>query len=81
LLSQRAVCADSQGAARLGWTSPGKSPVELVRNRIKIVGEEAGIRIQRHGRRGVAEHLLHGFDIGASGYGEAGRGVAQFVRG
>jgi hypothetical protein len=31
--------------------------------------------------RTALEHLLHGFDIGASGYGEAGRGVAQFVRG
>jgi hypothetical protein len=55
--------------------------VKLVRNRIKIVGEQPGVHIQRHGRRGAPEHLLHGFDIDARRGGETGRGVTQFVPG
>ena len=57
-----------------------EGPVELVRNGVEVIGEEAGIDVEGHGGGGVPEHLLHRLDVGASGYGEAGRGVPQLVR-
>ena len=57
-----------------------EGPVELVRNGVEVVGEEACVDVEGHGCRGVPEHLLHRLDVGAGGYGEAGRGVPQLVR-
>lgn len=34
--------------------------VEPIRDGVQVVPEEAGVDVQRHGRRGVPEHALHG---------------------
>ncbi|HZL74835.1 MAG TPA: hypothetical protein VFB83_05610 [Propionibacteriaceae bacterium] len=38
------------------------------------------VLIEGHHRRLVAQHLLDDLDVGATGNGQAGRGMAQFVR-
>ena len=57
----------------------GEGPVELVRNSIKIMGEQAGVDIQGHGCGRMPKHLLDSFDVRAGGHGEAGGGVPQLV--
>jgi hypothetical protein len=42
--------------------------------------KQVPIRVERHGGRGVAEHRLHDLHVGTARDGEAGGGVAQFVR-
>jgi hypothetical protein len=41
--------------------------IELVRNRVEIVGEAACVDVEGHGCRRLAEHLLHDLDVGAGG--------------
>ena len=58
-------------------TSIGPTPVELGPNGVKIIGEQSGVDVESHGRRGVTEHLLDGLDVRAVGHGQAGGGVSQ----
>ena len=37
------------------------------------------VEVKRHGRRLVAEHLLHDLDVGSRGDRKAGGGMPQFV--
>src|SRR5271156_3364258 len=39
------------------------SLIQRGRNRLQIVIEQVGVDVQRHRRRGVAEHLLHRLDV------------------
>ena len=48
--------------------------------RAEVVVEEPGIDVERHRRRGVAEHPLDRLDVRAAGYQQARGGVPKVVR-
>jgi hypothetical protein len=54
--------------------------IESVRNSVEIVGEQACVDVEGHGRGGMAKHLLYSLDVGARCHGETGSGVPQLVR-
>ncbi|NEK86033.1 hypothetical protein GCU60_09700 [Blastococcus saxobsidens] len=78
--------------ASLGWWSRPhgahthvrgcpRGGVHPVGQRGQVVVEQAGVHVQRHGRRGVPEHPLDALDGRAAGDRERGGGVPQVVRG
>ncbi|MFZ2015143.1 MAG: hypothetical protein WAV00_15085 [Nocardioides sp.] len=46
---------------------------------VEPVLEEVAVDVEGHRSRGVAQHLLDDFDVGAGGDGEAGGGLPQLV--
>ena len=59
---------------------PGDGLVDASGDRVEVVGEQAGVHVERHGRGRVAEHLLDALDVGAGSHGEARSPVSQVVR-
>ena len=47
---------------------------------VEAIGIQMAVEVKRHGRRLVAEHLLHDLHVGSRGDRKAGGGVPQFVR-
>ena len=50
------------------------------RNRLQVVIEQVRVDVERHRRRGMAEHLLDGLDVRTRRHRETGGGVAKVVR-
>ena len=41
----------------------GRRRVQAVGDGVQVIGEQAGVDVQGHGSRRVAEHLLNGFHV------------------
>lgn len=54
-----AVLCDGYGALRVAGTAQGFGDV------VEVVVEEVGVRVEGHRGAGMAEHPLHGLDVGA----------------
>jgi len=53
--------------------------MHAVRDCVEVVLEQIGVGIEGHRCRSVAEHLLHGLDVGAGADRQRRSGVAEVV--